>query len=330
MLTDKSKENILCTVRKIFQGTVLSFPERDPSETTWGDPKYNGNCSGFVPLGFADKLNAKSICELFAGSGTTSDMCRDFNIPYAGIDLNPTPVRKDIISMDILDPEEDLPDAFYQADMVFSHPPYPGINRIKYCNSAWKDTVGNLSEKDIQNMPFEKGMRAINYSTMRAYAALPKGSFLVLLVGEIRSKGHYYSMFQNLAIPGVMFQTYVKIQNNASSFFSTYGKSQRALTMHEMIAVIRKPSGYEMAYIVPRVVKLDMRDAQCVTWKDVVMAYAYERHSFTTKEIENDLKNHQRGRNNQHVEEKIRQTCQQLVKAGLLVHPVRGTWQLAA
>ena len=43
-----------------------------------------------------------------------------------------------------------------------------------------------------------------------------------------------------------------------------------------------------------------------------------------------DLKNHQRGRNNQHVEEKIRQTCQQLVKAGLLVHPVRGTWQLAA
>ena len=255
-------DKVLNEVKRQMQYTVISYEQRDPDGFKWGNPKYPGNCSGKVPLGFIDKLGAKSVCELFAGSGTLSDVCSDYNIPYCGIDLNPNPIRENIISMDILDMNQDLPDAFRMSDMCFSHPPYPGINRIKYAGSAWKDTKG-LAEKDIQTLPFEIGMKKINQAHMRLYSVMQPGSYLVMLVGEIRCSGNYYSMIQNLVLPGISFQTYVKIEHNTwSSRQSYYGNTNpRALTSHEIIAVVKKPSGYEIMYIMPKTVNLDIRDS---------------------------------------------------------------------
>lgn len=322
---------VLNEVRTQMQYTVLSYPQRDPQGITWGSPKYNGNCSGKVPLGFIDKLGVRSVCEVFAGSGTLSDVCRDYGIPYCGIDLNPAPVRENIVAMDILDMEKELPDAFYEADMCFSHPPYPGINNIKYAGSAWKDTQ-NLSVKDIQNMPFDEGMKKINMSTMRVYAAMQPGAFMVLLVGEIRAGGKYYSMYQNLALPGEVFQTYVKLQHNVSSGRKNYcGRSQKALTGHEMIVVVKKPSGYEIAYVVPRVVSGDIRDSRSATWKDVV--YAVMRNSkgnVTLNEIYSELESHAKSRSNSEWKAKIRQVLQRLRDSGKVVNVGRGAWCLAA
>lgn len=321
---------VLSEVRKQMEYTVLSYPERDPDGFKWGDPRYNGNCSGKVPLGFIEKLGVRSVCELFAGSGTLSDVCRDYQIPYCGIDLNPNPVRENIISMDILDMERELPDAFYSAEMCFSHPPYPGLNHVKYAGVAWKDTIG-LAEQDIQNMPFEKGMQKVNIATLRAFAALQPGAFMVLLVGEIRANGRYYSMFNNLALPGEIFQTYVKLQHNTWSGRQNYsGKNQRALTGHEMIAVIKKPSGYDIAYVLPRKYVSDIRDSVSATWKDIVMTYAREERQFTNEQIASDLENHAKAKNNRNVDAKLRQTCAMLEKEGLLTHIAPATWAMAA
>ena len=93
-------------------GTILSFPERGP----WGSSRYRGSCSGWIPAFFINKFHVSHMAEVFAGSGTTYDVCKDMNVVYTGIDLNPNPPRNGIQTMDILDDSMDLPDGFYHAD----------------------------------------------------------------------------------------------------------------------------------------------------------------------------------------------------------------------
>lgn len=320
-------QRVLTEVRKQMQYTVLSYPERDPEGFKWGDPRYNGNCSGKVPLGFIDKLGAKSVFEMYAGSGTLSDVCRDYGIAYCGVDLNPNPVRDNIHCMDLCDMSQEFPMEIYEADFIFQHPVYPGIKRIKYAGSAWKDTVGDMDKRDIQNMPFEDGMKKINLATMRAYAAMHPGSYMAILVGEIRANGKYYSMYQNLALPGEMFQTYVKLQHNTWSDRQSYScnNNPRALTGHEMIAVIKKPSGYEIAYIVPKSYAMDIRDSATATWKDVVMAVMRNIKKASLDEIYSEIEGHKKCESNPHWKEKVRQTLQ------MCCTPVeRGVWAMAA
>jgi hypothetical protein len=307
-------EEIIETVIK-NDTTILSFSERGP----WGDPRYRGNCSGWVIAYFLWKYGVKSMAELFAGSGTGSDVCRDMGIAYTGIDLNPEPTRKDIISMDIMDDSIDLPPGFYEADMIFAHPPYPSINGIRYAGSMWKGK--GLEEKDIQQMPWEKGMNAVNHAVLRGYSAMPAGSYEVVLVGEIRTKGEYHSMFRSLAIPGILHQTFIKMQHNTISMGRTYSStSDYAMTGHEMIAVIKKPSGYEIAFVMPKRYAIDIRNSRSATWKDVVMSVIRESrqpavtYQYVTKQIEG----YEKARTNNHLAEKIRQTLQRLCSDGLL------------
>lgn len=321
------KEKILNELKK-HTDTILSFPNRGP----WGDFRYRGNCSGWIPAYFINKYDAKSVAEVFAGSGTTYDVCKDMGIRYTGIDLNPTPTRPGIISMDVLDYNVDLPDGFYDADMVFLHPPYPSIHEIRYTNEMWKDAGGSRITKDIQEMSWEKGMYCVNQAVLRAYNAMPAGAYEVCLVGEIRSKGQYRSMLQNLVIPGILHQTFVKIQHNTTSSGRRYeGKSDYAFTAHEMIAVIKKPTGYELAYMIPKRYELDIRDCNMATWKDIVMNVIRNmKGSITNDAVYTALQGHKRTENNQHWKAKVRQTLQKLESAGLIVRTGTGTWTLAA
>ena len=110
-----NKNEIFSYLKQHANGTVLSFPERGP----WGSSSYRGNFSGWIPAAIIYRYGAGSVSEIFAGGGTTSDLCRDLEIPYCGIDLNPAPVRNNILTMDILDEESELPDAFYEADRKY-------------------------------------------------------------------------------------------------------------------------------------------------------------------------------------------------------------------
>lgn len=287
------------------KSTVLSFPERGP----WGLSSFRGNCSGYVPAYFIRLYNAKSVAEIFAGSGTTYDICKNLEIRYRGIDLNPNPTRDGIISMDILDETRDLPDEFYNSDMLFLHPPYPSINDIHYANSMWKGSK-ELEKRDIQNMSWDKGMNAVNKAVMRGYAAMQPGAYEVILVGEIRSKGQYRSMFQSLCIPGILHQTFIKLQHNTVSGFNNknYGKSDFALTGHEMIAVIKKPSGYEIAYVIPRTIVMDIRDSLSATWKDVVAAAMRNiGRPATHEQIYSEVGKFKRCQQNPYWKDKVRQ-----------------------
>ncbi len=305
----RDREQIIKVLQQC-NDTVLSFPERGP----WGDSRYRGNCSGYVPAYFAWLYGAQCVSEIFAGSGTTSDVCRDLGIPYIGIDLNPTPLRDNIVSMNILDDNVELPEMFYDADVCFMHPPYPSINNIHYSNGMWKDTKG-VAAFDIQEMNWEKGMKAVNHAVMRGYNSLHTGGYLVVLVGEIRSKGQYRSMYADLVRPTELHQTFIKLQHNCVSDRGgrSYGRSDRALTGHEMIAVFKKPSGYEIAFIIPKTYNLDIRDSKSATWMDVGIAIInyLGKEKFHYTELSNEVKGHAKAENNNNIDAKWRQVLRQ-------------------
>lgn len=328
-----TKEEIFNAVSKTTNGTVLSFPDRGP----WGSSKWRGNFSGWIPASLIYRYDAKSLSEIFAGGGTTSDLCRDLEIPYVGIDLNPNPVRENIISMDILDENVELPDLFYQSDLQILHPPYPSINGIHYSNDMWRDTA-NVSKQDIQEMPWDKGMNCINKAVLRGYAAMPKGSYQAVVVGDVRNrvngKSVFKSMLKELAIPGELVQLLVKMQHNTVSGRSgnNYGSKRNFfLIEHEMIVVIRKNSGYEISYVVPKRHNIDIRDSNTATWKDIVWAVMKKLKTVTsTAEIYQEIEGYKKCEQNPHWKDKVRQVLQQLQKAGLLVNIERGKWSIAA
>lgn len=308
--------------------TVLSFPERGP----WGNSHFRGNCSGWIHAFLIWKYRIQSMAEIFAGGGTGYDVCLDFGIPYVGIDLNPNPVRKDIVAMNILDDNIALPDGFYTSDMVFLHPPYPSINGIQYANSMWKDTTGCLQEYDIQNMTWEKGMRAVNHAIMRAYTAMQAGSYEAFLVGDVRKNGVFRSMLSEVVIPGQMQQMLVKMQHNTVSGRNgiTYGGHKGFVPLaHELIVVVKKPSGYELTFLIPRDYKLDVRNSLNATWKDVIVAVLRKiGRAAHLDEIYKEVEGCQKCHNNPlYWKDKVRQVLQTY---DIFQSCERGVWSIAS
>ena len=338
-MVDKMKE--LRYVQERNTGTVLSFEQRGP----YGSSDYNGNCSGYIPLSImekkfgSDKLLNKEIkvAEVYAGSGTLSDVCKLFELNYKGIDINPNPIRPDIVSMDILDMDKELPDEFNFADFLFYHPPYPVIKNISYSGNrygAMYKASKEIQAKDIQNMGWSKGMAAINKSIMRGYSAMPSGSYMAVLVGDIRNKGKLYSMLNgenSLVIPGELDQVLIKMQHNTASGRSWNANSRRNffLIEHEYVIVIKKPSGYEITFVLPQRYETDIRDSKTATWQDVVLSIVREQKEVTNASVTDALRLHKKSKNNPNFEAKIRQTLQKLADKGLIVHTGRATWRVA-
>lgn len=319
------KEEIIQYVNEHATGTILSFPDRGP----WGNPKYRGNFSGWIPASILVRYGCQSVSEIFAGGGTTSDLCKDLEIPYCGIDLNPNPVRADITAMDILDYNQELPDGFYEADLQMLHPPYPSINDIHYSNGMWKDDKG-LVNADIQEMSWEKGMHAVNQAVMRGYAAMPKGAYQAIVVGDIRRKGIFRSMLTNLTLPGEQVQILVKAQHNTVSGNRTYNNNRFFFIEHEFVVIIKKPSGYEITFIIPKHYIMDIRDSQSATWKDVV--YAVLRQLGTSVSLDTiykEIEPHKKAQGNPHWKAKVRQTLQILAQNGTVSHIAYGKWCVA-
>ena len=309
-------------IRKLQESdsTVLSFPDRGP----WGDRKYRGNCSGYIQASLIWKYQVKKLAELFAGSGTGSDVARDMGIAYVGADLNPNPVRANILVCDAI--KDDVPDEFRDADMVFMHPPYSELIKIPYAGNMWKDPTGELSKSDLGQMPWDKFMKMLNGVVMKYYSAMAPGAKMSVLMGNVRRNGRYYSMMKDIVVPGELVQTLVKIQHNCISGGRQYSNRNFYPTDHEDILVIKKPEGYLIVFKAPVAKKLDIRDSKSATWKDVVQAVLHSLgRNATLSEIYQAIEGHEKCRNNENWRAKVRQTLQM----GNFRHVDDGVWAAA-
>ena len=123
------------------------------------------------------------------------------------------------------------------------------------------------------------------------------------------------------------------MQHNTASGRSanySYGKRNFFLIEHEYVVVYKKPSGYEIAYVVPKKYSFDIRDSKCATWKDVVFSVLQNiSEEASLNEIYAALEGHKKTQTNPHWKDKIRQVLQMLEKSGLVVHSSYGRWAAA-
>ena len=314
-----NKKQIIETLMA-HDSTVLSFPDRGP----WGNNKYRGNCSGWIQASLIWKYNVQKLAELFAGGGTGSDVARDMGIQYVGADLNPNPVRADILVCDAI--KDEVPDEFRDADMVFMHPPYSELIRIPYAGSMYSDPTGELSKHDLGQMPWDKFMKMLNGVIKKYYSAMAPGAKMSVLMGNVRRNGRYYSMMKDVVLPGELVQTLVKLQHNCVSGNRQYSNRNFYPTDHEDILVIKKPEGYLIVFQTPMRKELDVRDSKSATWKDVVQAVLAQLGAQATlAQIYDAIEGHEKCKTNPNWQAKVRQTLQ----TGGFQHASRGMWAAA-
>lgn len=302
--------------------TILSFPDRGP----WGDPSYQGNCSGWVQAFLIWKYRVQKFAELFSGSGTGYDVAKDMNVSYIGADLNPVPVRPGILSLDAF--SDDVPESFSHADFLFMHPPYGAEIHIPYAGFQYPDSTGDLSKKDLGQMEWKTFIQAFNHILMKYYAAMPSGSRLGVLVGDVRRNGHFYSMFQDMVKVGDLEQILVKRQFHVRSAGKTYMNKQFVPIEHEFLLVMKKIGAYLLSFQLPKDYQLDIRDSMDATWRDVVFS-VLKKLSKKAKlsEIYREIEGYKKAQLNPHWKEKVRQTLQ---KYDSFRSVERGIWQLAS
>lgn len=318
-----NKSEIIAELQK-HDSSVLSFPNRGP----WGESKYRGNCSGWIQAFIAWKYQVKKFAELFAGSGTGSDVCRDMGIDYIGADLNPNPVRNNILSVNAV--TDDVPDEFYGADMLFMHPPYGAEIKIPYANSMWKDTTTeNLSQYDLGQMQWDRFMKQLNTIIMKYYASMEAGSRMSILMGDVRRNG-LHSMLTDIVKPGELEQIIIKMQHNTVSGRSgnTYGGFKNFVPLvHEYILVLKKLAPYLIHFQLPTEREIDIRDSKLATWKDVVYAVMSKLKTSNLEAIYKEIDGHAKTKTNPNWQACVRRTLQ---TAGCFRNVERGVWQLAA
>lgn len=299
--------------------TLLSFPERGP----WGDRAYRGNCSGFIQAFLAWKYQVKKMAELFAGSGTGYDVCKDLGIDYIGADLNPNPVRPGILNINAL--LDEVPEEFLGADLTFMHPPYGKEINIPYAGSMYKDPTGNLSKSDLGQMPWPQFINALNTIIMKYYAAMESGTRMAILMGDVRRQGKCYSMLKDIVQPGQLDQIIIKAQHNCVSDGRAYAHKNFVPIVHEYIMVIKKLLPYMIDFSLPQKFEKDIRDSKSATWRDVVMAVMKKfDKSATLEQIYAEIDGHEKCKANANWQAKVRQILQQYCK------PIsRGVWAVA-
>lgn len=204
--------------------SVVSYPDRGP----WGDPKYRGNCSGWLAKDLILRFKVESVFDPAEGSGTVRavvqgiNLHRQKNIQYEGRDLTQ---KWDILTGPM--PEKKF-------DMVWYHPPYWDI--IKYTNDP----------RDLSNCnTIEEYEGKLNHSVERLLGALKPGGIMAILLGDKRKNGNYYALIRTLLMNekiGELKAIIIKIQHHCQSDKREYGTRNPFLIpiKHEYCLVYQK------------------------------------------------------------------------------------------
>ncbi len=271
--------------------SVISYKERG----NYGDFKYRGNCSGYVIKDliehFYPKSKPKKFIEVFSGGGTGKDVAKELKINNSlHLDLNN--------GWDAL--VDEIPSG---SDCVFSHPPYWDI--IKY-----EQQRNNYSPNDLSNnMGYEEFIKKLDMVNEKIYHSLVNGGRHVILLGDVRKNGKYYSIIKDMKWFGDLESHIIKVQHNCMSDNKSYSNNSFIAIKHEHILVFKKNKIWLFNTKETNTVKENIMNLTKITWRDLIQAtLEFLNNKASIEQIYNILKESKKAENNNFVREKIRQT----------------------
>lgn len=280
----------------------------------WGNSSYRGNCSGHVIKDLLSHFKPKQFLEVFAGSGTGLEVAKELGyINSIHLDLRP-----EFGSWNAL--KDEIPSG---SDFVFSHPAYHDI--IKYSGSQW-GTEGHPD--DLSRCPsYEDFIAKLNIVNAKIYASLQNGGRHATLIGDVRKKGHYYSIMKDMAFIGDLESHIIKTQHNTVSGRKQYNGNFIPI-LHEHLLIFKKNQVWNVSVKVTKTYLQDLKTSLQPTWRDLVQAAVEELGGRASlKEIYQALEGAEKSKQNQHWKEKVRQVLQLHQN---FYSQERGTWELNA
>ena len=297
--------------------SIVSYPERG----SYGRNSYRGNCSGKLIKDIINQYKLRGLSDFMVGSGTTEDVVRETGLRGTFADLNR---GFDMMTMDV--PE--------RAENIFWHPPYHDM--VVYSNSQYKaadveratglsaDTI--LADDLSRCASWEEFVKKMNHCMLKQFAALEKGGRMFTLVGDMKRRGKLFSMILDLVKPGTVENIIIKAQHNCWSERQEYSGTFVPI-VHEYLLVTRKDTGLIVPVSYGMRAEYDMRRFGSQSWRDLVFSIIQENGGqMSLQELYDAIKDSAKARANQHWQEKVRQTVQNIKH---FVRTERGCYALA-
>jgi len=297
--------------------SIVSYQDRG----SYGRNTYRGNCSGRLIKDLIAQYKLGGLSDFMVGSGTTEDVVREAGIRGTFADLNR---GFDMMSMDV--PE--------RAENIFWHPPYHDM--VVYSNSQYKaadveratglsaDTI--LADDLSRCASWEEFVKKMNHCMLKQFAALEKGGRMFTLVGDMKRRGKLFSMILDLVKPGTVENIIIKAQHNCWSERQEYSGTFVPI-VHEYLLVTRKDTGLIVPVSYGMNAEYDMRRFASQSWRDLVFSIIQENGGqMSLQELYDAVKDSAKARANQHWQEKVRQTVQNIKH---FVRTERGCYALA-
>lgn len=297
--------------------SIVSYPDRG----SYGRNSYRGNCSGKLIKDIINQYKLRGLSDFMVGSGTTEDVVRETGLRGTFADLNR---GFDMMTMDV--PE--------RAENIFWHPPYHDM--VVYSNSQYKasdveratglpaDTI--LADDLSRCASWEEFVKKMNHCMLKQFAALEKGGRMFTLVGDMKRRGKLFSMILDLVKPGTIENIIIKAQHNCWSERQSYSGTFVPI-VHEYLLVTRKDTGLVIPVSYGMNAEYDMRRFGSQSWRDLIFSIIQENGAqMSLQELYDAVKDSTKAKANQHWQEKVRQTVQDIKH---FIRTERGCYALA-
>lgn len=284
--------------------SFMAFPRRKEG----GKNSWRGNCSpevvrkviSFVLESLPDRKRKDFlILDPMCGSGTSGDVAAQMGLHAVQYDLNPNLKHGKGGWNALRDEVED------SADLVFLHPPYHSI--IRYSGEVWgKPHPDDLSRCESYQEFIEK----LNNVIKKLFLSLRKGGFLAVLVGDIRQRGEFHSIADDMMTIGTMKSWIVKGQFNCMSSSKSYASSKPFIPITtEQLLLFQKESGIMVPFTYRKkgVFRVLEQDSKVLTWFVLICTVMEEQGgSASFQELYESLENHPKAEGKRFFRDRIR------------------------
>lgn len=264
----------------------------------YGDSSYRGNCSGLLIKDLYEHFEPKKVLDPCCGSNTSGQVADELGVNQTSLDLNPRFGGFNMV-------EDDYDQSY---DFIFAHFPYfvfEGSKMPVYSGILWGQSNPNDLSRIKNTSEF---IKRINISQAKMYQALRKGGRIAMLVGDSRFNGNYFSMFKNMDFYGKVENIIIKRQFNCISTRTGYKNNNFIPIEHEYLIIVKKDDEYRIKCIHVTEFTKNIMKCSKITWRSLIQSVLeHLGGKASRKQIIQELKTHPKAKDNNFLQEKIRQ-----------------------